>query len=174
MPEEFVLLLREGACLCNTKDNNIGANAQEMVAMYREELPFNYIDTIEGKCLLWDEDFINKVLVAMATGSLTNFSDIEKQVWFAFVEFEDGKSNSAPDTYIGAIGCTVPDSNGNSYIVTDSGVTTDLCEKPLSVVQKERQSKSLDEYLMDLYNCAIPNDCGIITGDMQDISPCSI
>lgn len=154
--------------------NNIGANTQEMLTLYKEEFPYFFLDTIDGQCIQWDIDFINKVLEAMATGSLGNFSDIEKQVWYSFVEFQDAMSHSAPDNYIGAIGCTIPDGLGDSYIVTDLGTTTTKCTDPESSVQKERQSKSLDDYLMDLYNCDTPNDCGIIQGDVEDISPCPI
>ncbi len=154
--------------------NNIGANTQEMLTLYKEELPYFFLDTIDGKCIQWDIDFINKVLEAMSTGSLGSFSDIEKQVWYSFVEFQDAMSHSASDDYVGAIGCTIPDGLGDSYIVTELGITSTLCQEPVVSVQKERQSKSLDDYLMDLYNCDTPNDCGVIVGDVTDISPCPI
>jgi hypothetical protein len=105
-----------------------------MLALFKEELPYYFLDTIDGSCLIWDVDFINKCLEAMATGNLGSFSDVEKQVWYAFVEFQDSTG----------------------------------------IVPKERQSKSLDTYFIDLLNCNQPNDCGIIEGIVTDISPCVI
>lgn len=170
--EELFDLLDTASCV--KLQNNIGANTQEMLALFREELPFTYMDTIEGQCIQWDTDFINKCLDAMATGSLTLFSDIEKQIWYEFVEFEDLMSHSATTETVGAIGCTVPNSLGQSFVVTTNGVTATLCQNPQESVPKERQSKSLDDYFMDLYNCETPNDCGIITGTVTDISPCPV
>lgn len=159
---------------CVTKPNDIGSNAQEMLSLYREEFPFTILDTISGQCILWDEAFIDKLLVAMATGSLANLSDIEKQVWYQFVEFQDAMSHSATTSNIGAIGCTIPDELGQSFVVTTNGITSELCQEPAQSVSKERQSKSLDDYFMDLLNCNTPNDCGIISGIVTDISPCTI
>lgn len=132
MEELFVLL--DQSCGCIEVPNNIGANTQEMLTLYKEEFPYSFIDTIDGQCILWNQDFIDKLIVSMATGSLQDLSDIEKQVWYAFVEFQDSTE----------------------------------------AVQKERQSKSLDTYFMDLLNCNEPNNCGIIVGDITDISPCVI
>jgi len=167
-----LLILQD--CGCVSLPNNIGANANEMLLLYKEEFPFFYISTIDGECIQWDIDFINKCLNAMATGSLANFSDIEKQVWKQFVEFQDLMSHSATTDTLGAIGCTIPNSLGQSFVVTSSGVTTTLCQDPETSVAKESQSKSLDSYFMDLYNCQTVNDCGIITGTVTDISPCPI
>lgn len=161
-------------CSCVEKPNNIGANTQEMLVLFKEEFPYYYLDTIDGQCLVWDEDFINKILVVMATGSLEDLSAIEKQVWYQFVEFQDAMSHSADSSVFGAIGCTVPNELGQSFVVTNSGVTSTLCQAPESSIQKERQSKSLDDYLMSLLNCETPNECGIIEGDVTDVSPCSI
>jgi len=170
---ELIILL-DTMCGCVTKENNIGANTQEMLTLYKEEFPYFFLDTIDGQCIQWDIDFITKCLDAMATGSLGTFSDIEKQVWFSFVEFQDAMSHSAPTTYNGAIGCTIPNGLGDSFIVTNEGITSSLCNEPELSVQKERQSKSLDDYFMNLYNCETVNDCGVITGIVTDISPCPI
>lgn len=172
MDELFIL--NDLQCKCIDLPNNIGDNAQEMVVLFKEELPYYFLDTISGQCIIWDEDFIAKCLEAMATGSLANFSDIEKQVWYAFVEFQDSMTNSAPSTYPNAIGCTIPDELGNSYIVTTIGITSDMCLSPATSVAKERQSASLDNYFMDLYNCETTNECGLKIGEVTDISPCPL
>lgn len=169
-----LLILDDTRNGCILLPNNISANAQELLIIYKEEFPYYFLDTIDGQCIIWDEDFINKLLVAMATGSLGDLSEIEKQVWYNFVEFQDAKTHSAPTTYIGAIGCTIPDESGNSYIVTAGGVTTELCLPPEASVPKERQSKSLDDYLIALLTCGVPNECGLISGDVTDIAPCPI
>jgi len=172
MEELFILL--NNNCGCVVLPNNVGANTQEMLTLYKEELPFNVIDTIDGQCILWDIDFINKVLSAMATGSLTSMSDIEKQVWYLFVEFQDKMTHSATTNDVGAIGCTIPNGLGDSFVVTVNGITGTLCQDPDLSVPKINQSQSLDQYLMDLYNCDVPNNCGIITGIVTDIAPCPI
>jgi hypothetical protein len=169
-----LLVLMDNGCKYLDKSNSISDNAQEMLLLYKEEFPFTIVDTIDGQCLIWNQEFIDKVLVAMTTGDLSSMSDIERQVWYSFVEFQDEMSNSAPQTYIGAIGCTVPDINGDSFIVTSAGITTEKCLEPEATVPKERQSKSLDSYIMNLYNCEEVNNCGIIVGDVVDISPCPI
>lgn len=172
MEELFVLL--ESGCGCVELPNNIGENTQEMLKLFKEEFPYYYLDTIEGSCIIWDEDFINKLLVAMSTGSLVELSDIEKQIWYQYVEFQDALTHSATTDIVGAIGCTNPNELGQSFVVTTNGITTTLCQNPQTTIQKERQSKSLDDYLMNLYNCETPNNCGIIVGDVTDISPCAI
>lgn len=169
-----LLVLSDEQCSCFAEENNISANTQEMLEIFNEAFPFNEVDTIYGKCIKWDEAFIEKSIIAMTTGSLLDFSEIEKQVWFQFVEFQDAMTHSATTDNFGAVGCTIPDENGKSYVVTDYGITTTLCQNPASTVNKKLQSKSLDDYFMDLYNCEIPNDCGIISGEIQDISPCNI
>jgi len=169
-----LLVLQDGSCGCIVLDNNIGANTIEMVDLYREEFPFHYISTIDGQCIQWDSDFIDKCLIAMTTGSLSDFSDIEKQIWNQFVEFQDAMSHSATTDTLNAIGCTIPNESGISYVVTTNGITSTLCQNPQTTVSKERQSKSLDDYFMDLLNCKTPNDCGIIVGELEDISPCQI
>lgn len=160
---------------CVTKPNNIGATSLEMLSLYQEAFPYSYISTITGDCLQWNEDFILKCQDAMSTDSLVTFSDIEEQTWLEFVSFEDLKSSSA-DTdlgVVGAIGCTIPDSLGRSFVVTANGIRYDVeCLDPQNSISKERQSYSLDQVFMDIYNCLDYNDCGIKTGDLVDVSPC--
>ena len=172
MEELFDLIDLQVTCV--GLPNNIGNTTDEMQILYQEEFPYYYLSTIDGQCLIWDEAFINKCLVAMSTGSLVEFSDIEEQIWKQFVEFQNALTHSANTEVYDAIGCTVPNESGISFVVTNSGITNIQCEEPLSSVLKENQSKSLDEYFMSLYNCETPNDCGIIQGDVEDISPCPI
>ena len=171
---DFIVSVLTDKCGCFPESNAIGDNTQELLTLFKEELPFKYVNTLSGQGIQWDSQFIDKILYSMASGSLENLSSTEFRVWNDFVAFQDLKSNSATTDNIGAIGCTVPDINGNSFVVTSSGITNDLCQKPSTVIAKENQSKSLDSYFMDLYNCIEPNQWGIIQGDLVDISPCLI
>lgn len=169
---ELYILLDTGYVVLK---NNIGENAKELKEIYQESLPYDMIDTIDGTCILWNESFIDKCIIAMSTGSLNDFSDMEKQIWNSFVEYQDALSYGADATIVDAIGCTTQNENGESFVVLKDGtITAELCMKPESSVAKERQSKSLDEYLMNILNCKEPNSCGIIDGDVIDLTPCKL
>ncbi len=110
----------------------------------------------------------------MSTDSLQNFSYLEKEIWDDFVLYQDAMSSSALTTDVDAIGCSVEDELGNSYVVTEDGITTVLCQSPALTITNILRSESLDRYFMALYNCEEPEDCERIYIELTDVSPCLI
>ena len=150
-------------------------SALELQDIYKERFPYTGTKTIVGDRFIWDENFINKVLYAMSTDDLSDFSQTELDVWYGFVSFEDYHSNLANDTVDkNAIGCTIPDDDGNSYIVTNDGITDKLCSPPIYGVPQAVIYASLDKALVSIYNCIDYNNTDIKEGELVDIQPCNL
>jgi len=161
--------------LLNGKSYAIGDAVIEMQTEFQSVVPYTTVETLNGLFFVWDELFINKCLVALSTDSMEDMTETEREVFRAFIQFEDAMSHTADDEVVqDAIGCTIPDANGVSYIVTSTGTTIELCSNPELTVAKENISKALDTVLMKIYNCEDYNDVGIIEGDVTDIVPCTI
>ena len=73
-----------------------------------------------------------------------------------------------------AIGCTIPDDDKNSYIVTNDGITDKLCSPPIYGVPQAVIYASLDKALVSIYNCIDYNNTDIKEGELVDIQPCNL
>ena len=150
--------------LFSDKDlTSLDASILECTDVYGEGIPYQAIEKLDGTCYYWSDSMIYRTLLAMSCDTLSQFSEEELRMWNDFVNFEDNMSTSAdsanePD----AAGCTIPDTNGDSFIVLSSGaITTISCEDALLTSTRENAAESLDTLLMNLYECEPINTCGI-------------
>ncbi len=134
----------------------------EMSNIYQERLPYEMGETITGQCVNWNEAFIYLCRYAMSTDCMNGMSSQEKSIWRAFVAYEDAMTTSATTEMCtgAAVGCTVPDINGDSFAVCENGtVSTEECDPADTTFPKEYLYKSLDELFMALVNCEVVDDC---------------
>lgn len=174
----FIALDNEAGTLVRV--DTIDAAVNDFGRIYENVTPFEVIPTLGGLCYKWSDEFIYNCLLAMATDKLTQFSEEELQAWYSFVNFENYHSTSARDTDANgtAIGCTIPNTLNESYVVAGDGTILnglnnnkkELCQPPSYEIESEAAWKSLDEAFMSIYNCQEINNCNI--DDTVDIQPC--
>ncbi len=134
--------------------------------------PYNAIRKIDGLCFDWNEDFLLKIIVALATDSLESFTANELQIWNNFVSFQERHSMSANSidikgTAIGTNGTYIvakdPEDRDGQRISSqgwiETIVTKELAHMPEGGVEKAYIWKSLDRILVDLVNCKEPSKC---------------
>jgi len=111
----------------------------------------------------------------MSTDCMTGMSSQEKAIWRAFVDYEDAMTTS-PDTTMCmglAVGCTVPDVNGDSFAVcADLTVSTEECLPADANYPKEYLYYSLDQHFMALVNCEVIDGCECSETIELDIGDC--
>ena len=156
--------------------SEVFASTYEMQETYQEKEPYITAKTLVGDRYIWTESFINKVLYSLSTDDLSDMNTSEYQVMIGFIEFENRHSTSyttAQET-AGAIGCTVYDTDGKSYAVYESGISTKLCSAPLYDVPRDSAYKSLDNVLVYILNCKDWQKQDVLNGTLLDVSQCSI
>lgn len=156
--------------------SEVFASTYEMQNTYQEKEPYATAKTLVGDRYVWTESFINKVLYSLSTDDLSNMNTSEYQVMIGFIEFENRHSTTytkAQET-AGAIGCTVYNTDGKSYAVYESGISTNLCSTPLYDVPRDSVYKSLDNVLVYILNCKDWQTQDVLSGTLLDVSPCSI
>ncbi len=148
----------------------------EMKTVYQERLPYTTVILLEGLCYLWSEIFIDNCIEAMSTDTLAGLTTAERKVWYAYVDWCNHNTHSADlDLYPTAIGCTVPDINGDSFVVLEGDVVTvNLCNPPLWDILKPELYKSLDNVFMNKLNCLPYNTCGTQNVEVVSVSTCTI
>jgi len=100
---------------CSLFKNKISDSTSEMSTIFREVLPCMSIEKTTGICFRWNELFIEKCLIAMATDDIINMSEMEKEVWDYFVLFQDegtllfiDKSESLEQYFLDLYNCVEP------------------------------------------------------------------
>ena len=172
---ELLKLYGDGRMDTNSLRSSTDLAIIELQDVYKERFPYTETKTIVGDRFIWDENFINKILYAMSTDDLSDFSQTELEVWYGLVSFENYHSNLANDLVDDkAIGCTIPNEDGISYIVTNDGITDKLCANPIYGVPQAVIYASLDKALVSIYNCIDYNDTDIKEGELIDIQPCEL
>jgi len=148
---------------CSTEMyGSLDCSLTELSQIFQERLPYTIGETITGQCVNWSPTFIYLCRYAMSTDCMDAMSAQEKALWRAFVAYEDAMTTSADtDMCSGqAVGCTIPDENGNSYAVcSDGSISTEQCLPADNIYPKEYLYASLDAHFMALVNCEIPDDC---------------
>jgi len=154
---------------------SIRAGTEEMKFIFEEYDPFTVIHTVDGECILLEEQFMDKVQTALNTNSLEQFNEEERQLWYEFVGFEDALSWSADEELSDnlAIGATNQQEDGYGYVVTRNGITDKVAIPPQRGYPKVKVSSAIDKELMRLYNCDTSNVCGILDGEFYDPSTCT-
>ena len=163
--------------LCDLSKGSITEAGLEMKDIFQERLPYTVALMLDGACYVWGDAFITNCVNAMSTDNLVELTAEERTVWYSYVAWCDHHTDSADtDNEADAIGCTIPDANGISYIVLSDGtITTTLCDEPLYDISKADLYKSLDNVFMAMLNCEEVNQCVRGTGeDVESILPCSI
>ena len=168
--------LKEDILLVTEDLESLDASTIELKDLYNEAIPYIVINKLYGSCYYWEPIFINKMLTALATDRLDQFSEEELTVWYLFVNFQDYHSHSADELACNtlAVGCTIPNEEYKSFVVCENGTITEtLCIKPRFDVMDAQIWKSLDSAMIALYNCEEINDCGIID-EYEETVPCPI
>ena len=156
--------------------DSIDGAVLEYEDIYTLSDPYTMIPTLEGNCYAWENDFIEGILLAMATDRLSQFSTTELEAWRYFVNFQNYHTHSPLDSDANgtAVGCTIPDSLNRSYVVAEDGtITTTRCQEPSYGVPNEDVWASLDRAMMSLYNCEEIDDCNA-NDTMEQTVPCVI
>ncbi len=162
-----VLVLRDETVASRRTIASIDLATYEMQEIYKEREPYTTRRLITGIDYIFGDVFIDKVRYAMSTDSLDLMNNSELEVWEYFVQFEDEFSTSADEVlYPDAIGCTIPDGNGQSFVVTEQGITTDLCQTYPSELLAIDLAKALDKKMVDLVNC---QDDTIVDTGLKDL-----
>jgi len=147
----------------------------EMKDIFQERLPYYTILLLEGVCYVWNETFIENCVKAMSTDTLAELTAEEKAIWYAYVLWSDHNTHSV-DTIAepNGVGCTIPDENGNSYVVLEDGtVTNSLCLLPVDDISKPGLYKSLDNAFIAWLNCEPINKCVEGAGkDVEVVTTC--
>lgn len=166
----------------NTQIDSEDAAFIEFKNVYKERIPYQEIPMLDGPCYRWEDAFIDSILIAMTTDRLVQMSNDELEAWRYFVNFQNYHSTSARETDANgtAVGCTIPDSLSESFVVAGNGTIMngidglkELCQNPSYEVEGEQIWKSLDKAMMSLYNCEEINSC--TNSDIpEDVSPCII
>ena len=106
-------------CGCVVLPNNIGSNANELLEIYGEEVPYLQIQRLDGTFIRWNENFIQKCLIGMATDDISSMSELEKKAWDFFVMYQDSEDNlysfeseSLDDYFMNLYNCIEP----NAYL----------------------------------------------------------
>lgn len=155
--------------------SGIDLATSEMIEIYKEREPYSTNRLITGIEYVFSETFILKVRYAMATDYIGDMNNAELLVWNYFVQYSDEFSTTANTTVNpDAIGCTVPDINGNSYIVTEAGITTDLCSYQVSELEAIELASALDIVLTKIANCEEWVAQTITTSDLENVSVCTL
>lgn len=143
---------------------------------YAERFPYAIAKTLTGDRYVWTVEFIEKILYAMSTDDLSDMSHVEYEIMMAFIDYQDRHSTIPSQTQIasGAIGCTILNELGVSYVVYNSGVSTQVCLDAPSDVPRASMYDSLDSVLINILNCEDWQNDGIKTGTLYSVSECQI
>jgi hypothetical protein len=176
MSNALEILGLESSSICNQSTTGSMQTAiVEMKTLFQERLPYTTVLLLDGNCYVWGEAFIQNILTSMATDNLSSMTAEERRTWYLYVDWCNNHTNSA-DLLLAttAIGCTIPDESGNSYIVlADGTITATLCETPLYDIPKPELYKSLDNVLMSILNCEPYNLCASDAGDLYSVTTCT-
>lgn len=149
-----IMELRDESVASRDTVNSIDLASYEMQEIYQEREPFTTSRQITGIEYYFNEIFMDKVRYAMSTDNLDIMNNYEYEVWNYFVQYEDEFSTKYDSTlYPDAIGCTNPDLNGDSFVITNNGATTNLCTIEESDLEAIDVAKALDKALMKIINC---------------------
>ena len=162
--------------MCKPNSDRLEMSVAEMKDIYAERMPYTTNILLDGVCYIWSEAFIVNCRISMSTDSLSNMTSDERKIWHGYVGWVDRQSTSANDTLApDGIGCTVPDSNGESLIVDKGGSTLNIkCDAPIYDVPKEDLFKSLDNVFMNILACLPYNECGKGLGDVGLVDLCPL
>lgn len=166
----------ETATCTPSVNGSVETAVEEMMNVFQERLPYTTVLLLDGICFVWGEAFLQNVLTSMATDNLISLTAEERRTWYAYVDWCNHHSNQADSSLAEtAIGCTIPDINGLSYIVlADGTITSTLCNTPLYDVPKPELYKSLDNVLMSMLACEPYNLCGANQGDLYSVTTCPL
>ena len=141
--------------------------------IYKENYPFQTIETINGPMFIFTRSFIYKCLWAMATDSMQDMGEEEEKWFLKFMKFEDVMSTNPPPTtnLTDTLGCTVKDKLGKSYVVlADLSVTTIECVNPIDLVEDIDVLVELDNVFVDMLDMNPINRDKIPTGELIDVT----
>lgn len=156
--------------------SNINISTYEMQETYKEREPYTVAKTLLGDRYIWTESFISKVLYAMSTDDLADMNPSEYKIMMGFIAFQDKHStiNNTIQINKGAIGCTNKNKNGISYAVYKDGISSEQCLEATYDVPRDSVYKSLDRVLLYILDCEDWRTKDVISGELVDVSPCSI
>ena len=148
----------------------------EMTDLYQEYEQYVISYTIDGECVLIEQQFMDKVLVALDTNDLNQFTAEERETWYEFVGFEDAMSWSADeeDADNQATGATNEMPDGYGYVRTAIGITEERAIPPLTSYPNTKVASAIDRELMRLLDCDTTNACGILEGELYNPAPCPL
>jgi len=141
--------------------------------IYKENFPFQSVETTNGQIYIFTRSFIYKCLVAFATDSLQDMGEEEIEWFNRFIDFENIMSTNPPSSLPPSrpFGCTHKDANGKSYVVlADLSVTTIECTNPTGTVESLDVLVDLDRVFIDMYNVREMNRDRIQDIELVDIS----
>lgn len=158
------------------KISSVTSTTQELQATFEEKFPYSVKRLITGDEYIFNILFVDKIRYAMSTDYLGFLDTMELDLWEAFVQFEDEFSHTADKVlYPNAIGCTVPNNEGVSFVVTNEGTTNGTCSIIASDLAQVDLARSLDTTLMKIINCQDYIPVVISEEELVNVSPtCSI
>lgn len=158
------------------KLSSITSTTQELQSTFEEKFPYSFRALLTGYEYVFNQVFIDKVRYAMSTDYLGFLDTLELYTFELFVQYQDEFSTTANEVlYPKAIGCTNPDINGNSYVIDETGVTSNLCTIIPSELLQIEIAKSLDATLMKIVNCEDYVQVTISEEDLVNVSDsCSL
>ncbi len=150
--------------------------------------PYKPIPTIRGMCYQWDDDFIYAMRCAMSTDTLDHFSPEELDLWYRWVNYQNDASFDADNSVDGAIGASADnidkkpmtviidftDDKRNNHDVgwRRTEITKTPATKPTNQTRDSELLQSLDDRIMDEYECREPRKCVVGCDTIVDVYPC--
>lgn len=175
MDNVFNVLLGDDYSRISQTANRLDISAAELQDTYGSQVPWKIYPNTKGDVYIWTDSFIEKCQIAMTTDGLGTMSKMELEIWYNFIAYQEAMSTSAITTACGgnAIGCTIPDINGDSFVVcADGTITTELCDQAAEWYEDQELYKSLDQVFINMLACLAYNTDETIEGDIYIINPC--
>ena len=175
----------------NTR-TSVGFALTELEDVFKEDFPFEELNSSTGMKFLWTESFLYKMLWVFATDNTDDMGEYELEWFSRLVEYEEKMSYSLTNQeataslivnhgfdvvnkgiQIGAeaTGCTLPDRAGNSYeIIRGRILLGNKCILYPVPVENIEILESLDKLIMDLYNDVPNNREALPSGELIDLT----
>lgn len=169
--EELALIYGDDISTSRELLSSTTSTVHELQSTFEEKFPYSVRALLTGDEYVFGETFIDKIRYAMSTDYLGFLDTLELETFEIFTQYQDEFSTTADATlYPTAIGCTVPDESGNSYVIDETGITTNLCTIVPSELLQTEIVKSLDATLMKIVNCQDYLPVTIAEEDLVNVS----
>lgn len=142
--------------------------------LFEDYSVFKRTEYIEGFRYTFDLKFILKLKIILATDRLEHLNREERIIWNDYISWSKAYHHTVPVNNDG-IGCSIPDTNGASFVINTSGnKTTIACVAPVEGLDDSLVilSEALDKLMVELLNCTFEELEKDITVLLESVTIC--